>query len=131
MSLFELFSQGDAVTKVVAALLLAMSVASWVRATVSLLPPFSPRARSSAMLSIGPPAASFASTLSVGSSLRTSAARPSTRSGSRPAPQKQRLLAVGLPAAARSARNERNGATPVPGPIITIGVSADIAAAVI
>jgi biopolymer transport protein ExbB len=30
MSLFELFSQGDAVTKVVAALLLAMSVASWV-----------------------------------------------------------------------------------------------------
>lgn len=30
MSFFELFSQGDAVTKVVAALLLAMSVASWV-----------------------------------------------------------------------------------------------------
>jgi biopolymer transport protein ExbB len=30
MSFFELFSQGDAVTKVVAALLLVMSVASWV-----------------------------------------------------------------------------------------------------
>ena len=30
MSFFELFSQGDAITKVVAALLLAMSVASWV-----------------------------------------------------------------------------------------------------
>ncbi len=30
MNLFELFSQGDAVTKLVAALLLAMSVASWV-----------------------------------------------------------------------------------------------------
>ena len=30
MSFFELFSQGDAVTKVVAALLLAMSVSSWV-----------------------------------------------------------------------------------------------------
>ena len=30
MSLFELFAQGDAVTRLVAALLLAMSVASWV-----------------------------------------------------------------------------------------------------
>ena len=30
MSLFDLFSQGDAVTRLVAALLLAMSVASWV-----------------------------------------------------------------------------------------------------
>src|SRR5512141_3454041 len=30
MSLFELFAQGDAVTKAVAGLLLAMSVASWV-----------------------------------------------------------------------------------------------------
>src|SRR5665647_3262316 len=30
MSLFDLFAQGDAVTKLVAGLLLAMSVASWV-----------------------------------------------------------------------------------------------------